>query len=176
MKFDFCKYCDANIFKLDNNLCSCCGHRCEKLETNNWVDKTLKAGVKQHQQFLQNWFMFPVGISKDYPLEIRYRDCVYEIPLRHLANFLETPDSHILCKNCNEFFGTQNNCMNCGNTEFYNTSGHTEKLARIRKHLKIKGYRFWYSEEEETDLTCRKCFKRMRYNKDDVLFCPKCDK
>ena len=121
--------------------------------------------------------MFPAGITKDYRLEIRYRDCIYEIPLKYIALFLETPDSHILCKKCDQFFGTESKtCISCGNSEFYNTSGHTEKLAETRKHIKIKGYRFWYSEEEETDLTCKTCFRRMRYNKSDVLFCTKCDK
>ena len=72
---------------------------------------------------------------------------VHEIPIKYLALYNEVTDQTL-----------------------------EEKLHYISKHLHKKGFRWRYPEDEYTDMTCTKCHvTRLRYNKNDVLFCTKCD-
>lgn len=144
---EFCSYCNAKVYKTQDDKCSCCENIITRPKKYSHIDRALKAGTKQHRHLLRNWTQFPYGLESTYRIEINYRDLVYEIPIKYLALYSEVTDQK-----------------------------EEEKLKIISKHMRKKGFRILYPEDEYTDMTCTKCHvTRLRYNKNDVLFCSKCD-
>lgn len=165
LKLEYCKKCNAYIQTVEKNICSCCMKPLEKLLKNTWLSRVLKFGIKQHQNFLRDWNMFPIDMlnietksqgkkpfevftkgHKDSMmiLEIAYRNTVYTIPAKYLALALEPIDEDI-------------------------------KLALINEYVKIKGWRVWIPDEEKTDIKCPRCDSFLRFGNDDKLKCPKCN-
>lgn len=93
-------------------------------------------------------------------LEVRYRDTVYSIPVKYLALALEPNDADVLDDNGKVVI----------------EGGEEAKLKMIKKHVGIKGLRIYYPEEEQMDIKCKICCEFLKFDKDDNIFCPICDK
>ena len=94
-------------------------------------------------------------------LEVRYRETVYQIPVKYLALALVANDGDVIDEKTRKVVIQ---------------GGEEAKLKLIKKHTGIKGFRVFYPEEEQMDLKCKRCCELLKYDKDDNIFCPSCDR
>lgn len=158
LELQYCKTCDAHVQTKQSNTCECCSKVIPTKSNGAWLNKVLKFGVRQHHNFIRDWCMFPT--KEPVWLEIYYRRTVYEIPVKYLALSLETNDGSVSDKN----------------GKIIVRGGEDAKLKLIRKAVGIKGLRCTIPEDQEMDMKCNRCGMKLRYDKQDNIFCPDCDK
>ena len=114
--------------------------------------------TKQRKIMVKEGFMKKPSNSQF--LEVRYRETVYSIPVKYLALALEPNDASIT-----DLHG-----------KILVDGGEAAKLKMIKKHVGIKGLRIFYPEQEQMDIKCKACREFLKFDKDDNIFCPQCDK
>jgi len=193
LKLEFCKNCDGYVQVIESNICSCCKKKTGKVLKYTWLSRVLKFGVKQHHNFLKDWILFPdqgitVGRLKEpYVWEQELRD-----PKTHKRLIDKTTGKvktrKILVK---EGFKKPPKHSQYLEVRYRDTVYQIEvkylalalepieddaKLALIKKHVGIKGLRIWIPAEEQMDMKCKKCTEFLKYDNDDNVFCPYCDR
>ena len=205
LKLEFCVKCDDYVQLISGNVCACCKRVVPKMLKYTWLTRVLKFGVKQHHNFLKDWMLYPDycevrPLEKPYVwyqeifdengnpqidekgkiktrrilvkegftkpprnsqfLEVRYRETIYQIPVKYLALALVSNDGDVVDEKGKVVI----------------EGGEEAKLKIIKKHTGIKGLRVYYPEEEQMDLKCKRCCEYLKFDKDDNIFCPSCDR
>lgn len=166
LKLDFCKKCNAYVQALDGNVCSCCKKQLVKLLKNTWLSRVLKFGVRQHHNFLRDWNMFPMdmlnvetrteGKKKNEVFTNGHHAGVTILEIKYRDTVYSIPAKYLALA--------------------LEPIEEDVKLALIKNHIKIKGFRVWIPDEEKTDVKCKRCDSFLRFGNDDKIKCPKCDK
>lgn len=191
LELEFCKKCDAHVQALDGNICSCCKKPLVKLLKNTWLSRVLKFGVRQHHNFLRDWMLYPDFCTVE-PLKKPYTwhqikvdpktgkpvidpktNKPVTIPIRVTEGFVKKPRNSQILE------------VRYRDTVYVIPAKYLAlaleplpedvKLKMIKKHVKIKGFRIWLPDEEQTDVKCPRCSSYLRYDKNEKVRCPKCD-
>ncbi len=193
LQLEFCKNCDGYVQVIKSNICSCCKKKTGKVLKYTWLARVLKFGVKQHHNFIKDWLLFPdqgmtIGRLKEpYTWQQEVRD-----PKTH-KKIIDAKTGKVKTRNIlvKEGYKKQPKHSQYLEVRYRETVYQIEvkylalalepieddaKLALIKKHVGIKGLRIWIPAEEQMDMKCKMCCEFLKYDSDDNVFCPNCDR
>lgn len=153
LELEYCKNCDAHVQVRAENKCSCCDRTIPKFLTHTWLSRVLKFGVKQHHNFIRDWNMWPNDLIHDGERFLKIGDPTW-LEIKYRDTVYEIPAKYLALA--------------------LEPIEEKAKLDIIKSHIGIKGFRVWIPEDEEIDLKCERCGKKMMMRK-DKMFCTVCD-
>jgi len=139
-----CDYCEAYTEVMNKNICDCCGSIIEKKPNHRALDRILNFAIKQNRKLINDFTLWPYKELRY--AEVRYKDVVYEFPVKYIALAAERVDPEM-----------RNKCMEL-----------------INNYKVYKGFRILIPENEDTDSLCIKCGDEQKLDPKGVVFCPRC--